>query len=70
VSPSMSAPDVLTVAEAAAELRVSAATLYRSLERGEIPSSAASKVGGQWRIRRGALLSYIFSTAEAAAVAS
>jgi len=62
VSPSTPSTDVLTVKEAAALSCVSAATLYRSLERDEIPRTVASKVGGQWRVRRAELLSFLFST--------
>ncbi len=38
--------NLLTVKEVAALLRVSAQTLYKMLEQGEIP---AVKVGSQWR---------------------
>lgn len=44
------APDsLMTVKEMAAMLRVSAQTLYKMLEQGEIP---AVKVGSQWRFDR------------------
>lgn len=41
--------NLLTVKEVAALLRVSAQTLYKMLEQGEIP---AVKVGSQWRFDR------------------
>jgi excisionase family DNA binding protein len=41
--------NLLTVKEVAALLRVSAQTLYKMLEHGEIP---AVKVGSQWRFDR------------------
>jgi excisionase family DNA binding protein len=44
------APDsLMTVKEMAAMLRVSAQSLYKMLEQGEIP---AVKVGSQWRFDR------------------
>jgi excisionase family DNA binding protein len=45
--------EFLTVAEAAALLRVSRATAYRLVEAGEIP---AARVGGQLRVDRLELL--------------
>ena len=54
-------PDIITTAEAADLLRVSRASLYRQLEAGELPVTVAAKFGGQWRIRRGALLDHLFA---------
>lgn len=45
----MNQPDLLTVEEAAAYLRVNLVTLYRLLKRGALPGV---KVGYQWRILR------------------
>jgi len=42
----------MTMNEAASFLRVSLRTVYTLTERGELP---AVKVGGQWRVSRGAL---------------
>ena len=47
-------PKLLTIAEAATELRIHPWTLYRLIRRGEI---AAVKVGGQLRINADALRS-------------
>ncbi len=54
-------PDIITTAEAAELLRISRASLYRQLEAGELPSTIAAKFGGQWRIRRAALLDHVFT---------
>jgi excisionase family DNA binding protein len=56
-------PDVITVSEAADLLRVSRASLYRRLESGELPANVAGKFGGQWRLRRTALLDHVFAAA-------
>lgn len=45
----MAPESLMTVKEMAAMLRVSAQTLYKMLEQGEIP---AVKVGSQWRFDR------------------
>ena len=45
-------PDVMTTRELAEYLRLSERSVYRLLERGEIP---AVKVGGQWRFRKSAV---------------
>lgn len=50
---------VLTAEEAAAYLRLSETTVYRLLDRGELPGR---KVGGQWRILRSALEAYLAAT--------
>jgi excisionase family DNA binding protein len=42
-------PQILNVPETAELLRLHDATVYRALERGEIPGV---KVAGRWRIRR------------------
>ncbi len=52
----MAASDVLTVDEVAAELRVSAQTVRKLIEEGQL---RAFKVRGQWRIRRADLDRYI-----------
>jgi putative molybdopterin biosynthesis protein len=44
----MAGPDILTLAEAAAMLRIGERTAYDLARQGRIP---AAKVGGQWRIR-------------------
>jgi len=48
-------PQLLTVKEAADMLRCSESTIYRLLERGKMP---AFRVGADWRLDRGALLSW------------
>lgn len=40
--------DVISLAQAAKELRVSYLTAFRMVHRGELP---AAKIGGQWRVR-------------------
>lgn len=50
--------NLLTVKEVAALLRVSAQTLYKMLEQGEIP---AVKVGSQWRFDRGEIRVWLTS---------
>jgi excisionase family DNA binding protein len=52
----MALENLLTVKEVAAMLRVSAQTLYKMLEQGEIP---AVKVGSQWRFDREKIRSWI-----------
>lgn len=51
-----SLPQVLTLAELCAVLRVSRALAVRMIGRGEI---AARKVGREWRIDKGALIAYL-----------
>lgn len=53
--------NLLTVKELAALLRVSAQTLYKMLEQGEIP---AVKIGSQWRFDREKIRSWIDSHAK------
>lgn len=48
--------NLLTVKEVAALLRVSAQTLYKMLEHGDIP---AVKVGSQWRFDRDKIRAWI-----------
>lgn len=48
--------NLLTVKEVAALLRVSAQTLYKMLEQGDIP---AVKVGSQWRFERDKIRDWI-----------
>jgi len=50
--------NLLTVKEVAALLRVSAQTLYKMLEQGEIP---AVKVGSQWRFDREKIRAWLAS---------
>lgn len=50
--------NLLTVKEVAALLRVSAQTLYKMLEQGDIP---AVKVGSQWRFDREKIRAWISS---------
>jgi excisionase family DNA binding protein len=52
--------NLLTVKEVAALLRVSAQTLYKMLEQGDIP---AVKVGSQWRFDREKIRAWIDSRA-------
>lgn len=47
--PSKLETDVMTIAEAAAYLRVNPQTVYRRLQSGELPGA---KVGRSWRVRR------------------
>jgi excisionase family DNA binding protein len=54
--PVASVPDVFTVDEAAAYLRISRRTLYRLAESRRLP---ARKVGGQWRFHRLVLEKYL-----------
>jgi excisionase family DNA binding protein len=42
-------PDILSAAETAAITRLHLITVYRALERGEIPGV---KIAGRWRVRR------------------
>jgi excisionase family DNA binding protein len=49
-------PDVFTVDEAAAYLRISRRTIYRLAESRRLP---ARKVGGQWRFHRLVLEKYL-----------
>jgi excisionase family DNA binding protein len=49
-------PELLTIAEASAALRVHRNTVDKLVASGELP---AAKVGGQWRIRREALHDYL-----------
>jgi excisionase family DNA binding protein len=49
-------PDLMTVPEAAAYLRVGSQTIYRLVRRKALPGD---RVGGQWRIRRVDLEAYI-----------
>jgi excisionase family DNA binding protein len=53
--------EVLTLNEAAALFRISRRTLFRMIERKEIP---AFKIGGQWRFKRDYLLRIIEQGAE------
>ena len=50
---------LLTLAEAAARLRISTHTLYKMCREGEIP---ARRVGRQWRIRVGDLEDWLTGT--------
>lgn len=43
-------PPLMTIAEAAAELRIGRTVAYQLAQAGELPG--AFKVGSQWRIRR------------------
>lgn len=54
-----SLPQVLTLTELCAVLRVSRALAVSMIERGEI---AARKVGREWRIDKGALIAYLNRT--------
>jgi excisionase family DNA binding protein len=49
-------PDLLTVAEASAALRVHRNTIDKLVASGQL---RAAKVGGQWRIRREAIREYL-----------
>ena len=49
-------PDVLTVGEVAAFMRVSRETIYRLAARGELPGR---KIGRIWRFPRGAIQKYV-----------
>jgi len=55
--------NLLTVKEVAALLRVSAQTLYKMLEAGDIP---AVKVGSQWRFDRDKIRDWIEGRAASA----
>lgn len=48
-------PEYLTLAEAAALLRIGERTAYALARKGELP---AMKVGGQWRVHRPTLLAW------------
>ena len=52
----MALENLLTVKEVASLLRVSAQTLYKMLEQGDIP---AVKVGSQWRFDREKIKAWI-----------
>ena len=58
----MALEHLLTVKEVASLLRVSAQTLYKMLEAGEIP---AVKVGSQWRFDRDKIREWIANQAKA-----
>jgi excisionase family DNA binding protein len=49
-------PDVLTLGEAAALLRVEEADVTEAAERGELPGR---KLGGEWRFAREALMAWL-----------
>ncbi|MFH1746550.1 MAG: helix-turn-helix domain-containing protein [Planctomycetota bacterium] len=49
-------PDVLTVGEVAAFMRVSRETVYRLAARGELPGR---KIGRIWRFPKAAILKYV-----------
>lgn len=49
-------PDLLTAKQLAEYLQLSQRSIYRLLERGELP---ATKIGGQWRFRRAAIDEWI-----------
>jgi len=49
-------PEVLTLSEAAALIRVVEADLEAEAERGDVP---ARRIGGQWRFLRAALLDWL-----------
>jgi excisionase family DNA binding protein len=53
--------EVLTLNEAAALFRISRRTMFRMIEKKEIP---AFKIGGQWRFKRDYLLRIIEQGAE------
>ena len=55
-SPSSSAPDVLTLSEAAELLRVDADELEQLASRDEVP---ARRIGSSWRFNRDALLAWV-----------
>lgn len=60
----MDAPEILTLPEAAALLRIGDRTAYDLARNQRIP---AAKVGGQWRIRRSDLDAWLARGGEAAA---
>lgn len=49
-------PDLLTAKQVAEYLQLSQRSIYRLLERGELP---ATKIGGQWRFRKAAIDEWI-----------
>ena len=49
-------PDLLTAKQVAEYLQLSQRSIYRLLERGELP---ATKIGGQWRFRKSAIDEWI-----------
>lgn len=49
-------PEIMTITEAAAFLRLNPRTLYSLAQRGEIP---AQKLGNRWRFSRSALLQWM-----------
>ena len=51
------APDVLTVGEVAAFMRVSRETVYRLAVRGELPGR---KIGRLWRFQKEAIQDYLW----------
>ena len=60
----MSEPEVLTIHELAALLRVGSKTAYTLAQSGEVPGF---KVGGQWRFRRRDIEAWIDRRTEQAA---
>jgi len=50
------APDVMTVPEAAVLLRVSADSLYRAIGRGEFPGA---KIGSRYLVGKAAILAWL-----------
>ena len=59
-------PDVLTLEEAAAMLRVTVAELERAAERGEVPGR---RIAGAWRFGKAALLEWLGSSVRGAGTA-
>ena len=53
----MSAPEYLTLQEAAALLRIGERTAYTRCRSGQLPGAA--KVGGRWRVDRATLESWL-----------
>ena len=49
-------PDLLTAKQVGEYLQLSQRSIYRLLERGELP---ATKIGGQWRFRKAAIDEWI-----------
>jgi len=50
----METDDIITLVDAAKLLKISQSTAYRMAERWELPG--CSKVAGQWRVNRAAML--------------
>lgn len=48
--------EIMTIAEAAAYLRLNPRTLYGLAQRGEVP---AQKIGNRWRFSRSAILQWM-----------